>query len=356
MSATAKGGERFCLPGGEDRMEKGTVSVAFVLPLLEAVERAGFDPDELLGQIGVAPDLATHPQARLPSATYAILLRLVAQLLDDEFFGQDTRRMKVGAFAMLCHAVIGCRRLDQALRRALQIYALHLDGLAGSLVQDGRHVRIALRPLDPAAPPGIFAQETLLMFVHRLACWLVNRRLAIRAADFAYPPPPHRDEYALLFCPDPHFEAAGTSLALDAGALALPVARGAAALREFLTVAPENLLVQYKDAGSLAVRILRRLESCPPADWPGFEDLARALNSSASTLRRRLESEGQSYQGLKDQVRRDRAITLLATTRLSVMEIGAELGFAEPSAFHRAFKKWTGANPGDYRRRANAVG
>ena len=333
-------------------MEKGTVSVAFVAPLLAAVSRAGFNPDELLGQIGVAPDLATHPQARLPAATYAMLLRLVAQLLDDEFFGQDSRRMKPGAFAMLCHAVIGCRRLDRALKRTLQFYALHLDDLAASLERDGALALITLRPTDPDRPAGIFAQETLLMFVHRLACWLVNRRLPIRALRLAYPAPPHRDEYALLFCPDPLFDAPATALALDAAALALPVVRGPAALAGFLAVAPENLLVQYKDGSSLTVRILRQLESCPPADWPGFDDLARALNASASTLRRRLESEGQSYQGLKDRLRRDRAITLLGTTRLSVMEIGAELGFAEPSAFHRAFKKWTGTNPGDYRRRA----
>jgi len=336
-------------------MEKGTISVAFVVPLLAAVARAGFDPEEMLNQIGISSDLIAHPQARLPAALYANLLRLVAQVLDDEFFGQDSRRMKVGAFAMLCHAVIGCRRLDQALRRALLFYALQLEDFAGSLSQNGRHALIVLRPTDPAVPPSPFAQETILMFVHRLACWLVNRRLVIRAADFAYPSPPHREEYALLFHPNPRFEANATCLALDLSVLSLPVVRTPAALRDFLTVAPENLLVQYTDRGSLTAQILRRLGRCPPAEWPSFEDLARSLDSSASTLRRRLDSEGHSYQALKDQLRRDRAITLLATTRLSVMDIGAELGFAEPSAFHRAFKKWTGTNPGDYRRQSDRL-
>jgi AraC-like DNA-binding protein len=78
--------------------------------------------------------------------------------------------------------------------------------------------------------------------------------------------------------------------------------------------------------------------------------LADDLQISSSTLRRRLEAEGQSYQSIKDQLRRDMAIDLLSFSQLSVMDIAGELGFAETSAFHRAFKKWTDANPGEYRR------
>jgi AraC-like DNA-binding protein len=66
-------------------------------------------------------------------------------------------------------------------------------------------------------------------------------------------------------------------------------------------------------------------------------------------VRRRLDDEGQLYQSIKDDLRRDLAITYLSRSRRSVLEVALTLGFAEPSAFHRAFKKWTGANPGEYR-------
>jgi AraC-like DNA-binding protein len=83
---------------------------------------------------------------------------------------------------------------------------------------------------------------------------------------------------------------------------------------------------------------------------PDFEVLARELHTASATLRRRLHEEGESYQSIKDQLRRDLAITYLSHSDRSVMDIALELGFAEPSAFHRAFKKWTGASPGHYRR------
>ena len=332
-------------------MEKGTISIAFVEGLLQGFRAKGFDADELLAQVGLSPSLLGLPHARVSGPAYSMLIRLVAQVLGDEFFGQDSRPMKLGSFAMLCHAVIHCERLDRALDRTLRFYALQLDDIHGSIRRRDGLAVFTVGPRNPENPVSVFAQETFLMFVHRLACWLVNRRIAIRHACFTYPEPMHRDEYPLLFCSDLRFDQSETCLAFDERYLTMPVLRNSAAMKEYLLTAPANLLVQYQDSSSLTVQIMRRLDNQPPADWPSLEQLAEDMNVSTSTLRRRLESEGQLYQEIKDQIRRDMAINLLDGTGLSVMEIGAELGFAETSAFHRAFKKWTGANPGEYRRR-----
>jgi AraC-like DNA-binding protein len=87
-----------------------------------------------------------------------------------------------------------------------------------------------------------------------------------------------------------------------------------------------------------------------PDEVPDFEALAAELNMTAATMRRRLAEEGASYQGIKDQLRRDLAISYLSHSNRSVMDIALELGFSERSAFHRAFLKWTGASPGEFRR------
>jgi AraC-like DNA-binding protein len=75
------------------------------------------------------------------------------------------------------------------------------------------------------------------------------------------------------------------------------------------------------------------------------------MNMTPATLRRRLHEDGTSFQAIKDQLRRDLAISHLSHSKRSTMDIGLELGFSERSAFHRAFKKWTGASPGEFRRR-----
>ena len=82
---------------------------------------------------------------------------------------------------------------------------------------------------------------------------------------------------------------------------------------------------------------------------PSFEGLTVLLNMSARTLRRRLDKEGTSYQRIKDNARRDVAIAMLSRDRLTVSEVAEQVGFSDPSAFHRSFKKWTGESPGSYR-------
>jgi len=84
-------------------------------------------------------------------------------------------------------------------------------------------------------------------------------------------------------------------------------------------------------------------------EMPGFDELTRLLGMSARTLRRRLEKEGTSYQRIKDVARRDAAIALLSREGLTVSEVAERVGFSDPSAFHRSFKKWTGQSPGSYR-------
>ena len=83
--------------------------------------------------------------------------------------------------------------------------------------------------------------------------------------------------------------------------------------------------------------------------WPDLEAVARHLHVSPQTLRRHLREEGTSFQALKDELRRDIAIYHLGRADLSLQAIAEQLGFSEPSAFHRAFKKWTGLTPGAYR-------
>ncbi|MTJ80102.1 MAG: AraC family transcriptional regulator [Telmatospirillum sp.] len=331
-------------------MAKGTISIAFVDGLLEGFRNRGFDADELLEQVGLSPSLLDHPHARVSSATYTILLRLIAQVLDDEFFGHDSRRMKVGSFALMAQGALRCPTMERAFIWILRSFSLYLDDIQGSLVRRDGQLQVRLRETHPERGAGVFAQETMLMFAHRLVCWLVNRRIPIAAAHFRYPPPGHHAEYPLLFCPDVRFSEATTTLFIDARHGLLPVVRSPEAIRDFLTAVPENLLLRYRDREGVTARIRQQLRGLAPTDWPGFDDLALAVGLSSSTLRRRLEAEGQSYQSIKDQMRRDMAIDLLSFSRRSVMDIAADLGFAETSAFHRAFKKWTDANPGEYRK------
>ncbi|HLW23873.1 MAG TPA: AraC family transcriptional regulator [Steroidobacteraceae bacterium] len=331
------------------RPEPGTIAICFVAAALEGLRARSLDVDSALLEVGLAPSLLENPQARVSARHYGKLWRLVAERLDDEFFGRDSRRMKSGTFAMLCHSVLPCPTLRQALERSLRFYGLILDDIGGTLERGAAEARIVLQDRAPGSERA-FAHEVLLMLLHGVSCWLVNRRIPILRAEFSYPEPPYSAEYRLMYCTDLAFERAATAIAFSSDYLELPVVQNERTVKEFLRTAPENILVKYKNGSSAAARIRRRLRQLLPGEVPDFESLAVELHVTSATLRRRLHEEGTSYQEIKDQLRRDLAISYLSHSDRSVMDIALELGFSERSAFHRAFRKWTGASPGEFRR------
>jgi AraC-like DNA-binding protein len=316
------------------RAEPGTVAICFVAAALESVRARHMDADRLLTLVGLSPGLLNMPQARVSAKHYGQLWRLVALTLDDEFFGQDSRRMKAGSFAMLVHAVLGCKSLGAALDRSLRFYGLILDDISGSLTREGPEATLRLHQRGPDGAARVFGHEVLLMLLHGVACWLVGRRIPILRAQFAYPEPAHSSEYRLMYCTDLTYDAPNTAIVFAAEHLNLSIVQNERSVKEFLRTAPESILVKYKNGSSLTARIRRRLRQLLPGEVPDFDRLAAELNMTTATLRRRLHEEGASYQGIKDQLRRDLAISYLSHSDRNVMDIALELGFSERSAFH----------------------
>jgi AraC-like DNA-binding protein len=331
--------------------EPGTIAICFVASALQSVRGADLNADVLLANVGLSSSLLQVPQARVSAKHYGALWRAIAAALDDEFFGQDSRRMKVGTFAMLCHSVLNCKTLGQALDRSLRFYALILDDISGSAERDAKEARIVLHEHAAGVSQRVFAHELLLMLLYGVSCWLVGRRIPILRTEFSYVEPAHSAEYRLMYCADLRFNRPNTLLAFEASYLDLPVVQNERSAKEFLRSAPENILLKYKNGSSLTARVRRRLRQFLPGTVPDFEDLADEMSITPATMRRRLHEEGESYQSIKDQLRRDLAISYLSHSRRSVMDIALELGFTERSAFHRAFRKWTGASPGEFRRK-----
>jgi AraC-like DNA-binding protein len=322
--------------------------VGLVHEALLGARQRGLDLGAVLAQARIDPRLLDAPRARVPALAYARLWAALADAMDDEFFGMDAHPMRRGSYRLMCHAVLGCDTLGRALQRMLTFLRAVLDDLRGELRLDGEHAVLLVH--DQGPPRRMFTYATWLMLVHGLACWLVRRRLPLLEAQFRCPEPDDVADYRTRFCDAARFDAPVTLVRFEARLLALPVVESESTLPAFLRGAPANLLVKYRNEASLSAQIRRRLRGAEPEAWPELEALARSLALSGTTLQRRLQAEGLNYQRLKDALRRDIAIELLGKTDLAVADVGARVGFQETSAFHRAFKKWTGVNPGAYRR------
>lgn len=319
-------------------MDKPMIAPAFTAEALEAAQARGVDIAVLLQGAGIA-----DPGQPVTAAAFGRLWRGIAAGLDDEFFGLGARPMRQGSFALLCHATRDAPVLEVALRRALRFLRVVLDDPAARLsVEAGRAIVTLADPRGSTA----FAQRTFWILLHGLACWLTGRRIPLLAVEFAGPAPAGQAEYGQFFGLPVRFGAAEGRLMFEAQHLRLPIARSPAQLRAFLRGAPANLLLRYRQDGGLAAVLRPHLggERLPAAA------LAARLGMAESTLRHRLKAEGASLSALRDAARCSRAMQALAEGR-RVAEVAADLGFAEPSAFHRAFRKWTGESPGQWGRR-----
>ncbi|MNP33720.1 HTH-type transcriptional regulator VirS [compost metagenome] len=183
-----------------------------------------------------------------------------------------------------------------------------------------------------------------------LLCWLGGRRIPIDRTDLC-DLRPSLDDDPLLWGPNLTLGAGRTEVEFAASWLRLPVVQDLAALKTFLRSAPQWLVIRFRNQHGLAAKVYQRLRSSQYGQWPTLLAMAQEQDLSPTTFRRQLEREGRSFQEIKDEVRRAMAFERLRETGLSIAEIAEQTGFQEPSAFHRAFKKWTGESPGSYRLR-----
>ncbi len=341
-----------CHPG--ERMSRDTISIHFVKAALHGARQQGRDIDGLLQRAGIPPDLTTGSLARVSTEQYTRLIQLLWLEMRDEQMGFGPHSSRLGTFAMMCYSIIHCGTLRRALSRGARFYGLVTDDFRIGFRQEGDKAILSVVGLNPDHDPEHFIAESLLMIWHGLGSWLVNKRIPLLEARFAYPPPAHAEEYRALFFAPMAFEAGETAVVFSTSLLDLPIVQSETSLKDFLLTSPARLLVKLKNDTSLTAQIRQILRGPMSGDLPAFEVVAEQLHLTPQTLRRRLREEGKSYQEIKDNLRRDAAIDYLARQDMTLDEIGQALGFAETSVFHRAFKKWTGVTPGAYREQRSA--
>ena len=323
--------------------------MAFVRAVVCAYQRYGRDPSDALRQAQIAPRELATDGARVTAAQFEALNAHAMQELDDEALGWFSRRLPWGSYGMLCRASLGAPDLGVAIRRWCRHHRLLTDDIRLDLtVRDG----IATVTLTEQRALGDFREFCLvssLRFLHGYACWAIDSRIALRDANFPFAAPPHRDAYALMFTGDVRFDAAHASYSFDERYLRLPMQRDEPALRAMLRRALPLTVLQYRRDRLLGQRV-RELLRTRMAEAATADALAAMLHLSSRTLHRQLNEEGLTLQALKDEVRHEQAIVQLRRSTKPIKQIALAVGFRNEKSFSRAFRQWTGATPGEFRR------
>jgi AraC-like DNA-binding protein len=197
--------------------------------------------------------------------------------------------------------------------------------------------------------PDHFLTDLWLAILLRFFSWLAGARLEVERVELPYPPPEHAEDYDQVFGRRVVFGRPRAALVFSNTVLTMPVMRTEAELEEWLRNAPADLLM-FRDYGTTTSDQVRRiLERGLRGEWPTPDDVASQLAMSTQHLRRVLREDGTSMTAIKEELLRDAAIASLVRGEESIGALSERLGFSEPSAFHRAFRRWTGSAPGSYR-------
>ncbi len=315
---------------------------------MQAYALRGLDPAQALAHAQIAPALLARPDGRITALQLERLSDAAMRELDDEALGWFSRPLPWGSYGMLARASISAPHLGLAMARWCRHHGLLTQDLRLDLAQDGNTAHLTLHEARDLGTLREFCHVSLLRNALGVACWLVDSRIPLRTADFAFARPLHADAYPVLFGAPARFGADHTAISFDARYLALPLRRDEAALQAMLRHALPLQVLQYRRDQLLLARVRQMLRGEPQASH-NADDLAARLNLSPRTLHRQLKDEGASLQALKDSVRRELATDLLQRSQRPIKQVALAAGFQNEKSFIRAFKGWTGMTPGEWR-------
>lgn len=326
-----------------------TIAILQVIQILQGARARGLEVEPILRSAGIAPALLDSPLSRVTQAQYAALIRILSRVTRDELWGLCSQPLRLGSFVQVCRLLIHCRTLGEALRTGFRFYHLLLRDFVPRLVVEQSVASVRLVSRGERDPKLGYADRTFCFFTYGLASWLVARRIPVREVMYRRVDVGCSSDAGRLFQTSVHYDYPWVGFTFDARWLDLPVVQNSQSLQEFLQQAPTSLLVKYRDQTSLTERIRRLLRRHLSEELPSLEFVGKSLAMTPQTLRRHLRDEGQGFQAIKDDLRRDVAIEYLGRPELTLLDIANRLGFSEASTFHRAFKGWTGLSPGVYR-------
>jgi AraC-like DNA-binding protein len=333
-----------------------TVPIDLLLVSIAFAQGRGWEVDEMLRDAGISSTLLDDGRSRVTEEQLTDFVQELWRRTDDEMFGLAAHPLPRGSMRLLCYGILGANDLAGILDR-LQGLARAMPALPSlSVEHDGGVVRVAMAPpsaadpdLDLAAPLPTCAGLAVL---HRLVAWAIGGRLPMVAVELPYRRQ-MEETHDLVFAAPLVFDAAMPAIVFDASQLQKPVMRTEAELEDFIARSPAGLLARPAQETTVADQVRRMVELAirdrRPTDIPTGDQVADRLAISPQTLRRRLAHDGTSLRVVRDAVLRDAAITWLVDGEEPIADLAVKLGFSEPSAFTRAFRRWTGNPPSAYR-------
>jgi AraC-like DNA-binding protein len=332
-----------------------TVSAGYARALFELAVKLGADPVALGGQAGLTLSALDDPDARVPFTRFKALMRAGKALSGEPAlalrFGAASPLQKisiVGLAAYAAETVAGAlTQLNRFGRLVVEAEGLGAEDRFVLVRQDGG-TWLEDRRADPNAFPEL-TESTWARFIREFAHFHPGRPY-VKAVHVTHPPPAHAAAYPEALGAPVTFDSDRNALLVDDDWPNWRIGRPNRYVFGVFSRHAEDLLRSLEAAASLRARIERLLIPILHTGETGMDRIAREMGLSRATLYRRLRTEGLSYEDLLDDLRARMARHYLDGQKVSLAEAAYLTGFSDPSAFSRAYLRWTGRRPGAARR------
>ena len=328
-----------------------SMSVIIARGVLSEVQRQGFDPYALLAR-------AQIDRKRLLDSTETLSLGEVELLLNDAMAitADPSLGLSIGVNApitmwqMLSHAMLAQRTLRQAFAALERYSPLLLDDARWTLHEGETRAYLVCKPQIETDAVGRSLIELLFAMIARVARRFSSRQALPLEVHFRHQSPSYAARYQQVFGCPVQFGRDVDALSFSLACLDVAQPHPDELLRTVSENMAEQLLLQRDQARATSQTVISLLRSERRWENIDIDEIARHTRLEVGALRRRLRREGTTLTDLIDAARCRIACEDLLTTDKSMRALALQLGFSETSAFHRAFRRWTGTTPGEYRR------
>jgi AraC-like DNA-binding protein len=326
-----------------------TTLASWTRALRKQLDALGLDSAALCRQAGLEPSLLDDPNARCPLSATTRLWQLAVETSGDPALGLKTSQfVSATTFHALGYALNASSSLREVFERIVRYHLVVSDALELELREcaDAYEFRFSVPPGSP--PPAPEALDAFAAIYVRSCRNRLGRDFAPLAVYLQRPAPADPQPWHAVFRAPLFFAASENLLRFPRAALEQRLDDGNPELAEHNETVLKRTLEQLQPA-TWTRKVRACLEAQLPAGEPSAEGIAQTLHLSLRSLQRHLADEGSGYESLLSDTRHSLALQHMRDPRCSISEIAYLLGFADTSSFSRAFKRWTGLTPSQYR-------
>ena len=329
-------------------MSVTTATTKLLEPVLQLAQHYRLDQDQILSSASLSQAELSKPGARFPTSGYGQILQMLAEATENPrialSLGEATQPRMLGSIGFLMATADSLGKAYQAL---IDYLPLLFEGAIIQMEQTVDGTLFSLELNDPELPPVEYLMACLINWPR----WLTGHQIPVRHVQLEFPQPDSLLPYQQFFAAEVEFDAPRNQLLFASDYLSLGCLDANPEMHQLHREFADSLLSKSAQQSALPAQT-RNLIRSQLAEGSGCvrrEQIAESVGLSLRTLQRKLGLLGTNFQDIYDQTRRETCLQLIQRGQLSFGEIAFQLGFSNQSAFQKAFKRWMGVAPSQYR-------